>query len=58
MASSSWDQSTFDDGVHFVSVAAVVDVLGKGLAMMDQRDYLLNVSDLLGNTGNVWTMEG
>ena len=27
--SSSWDQSTFDDGVHFVSDPEVVDVLGK-----------------------------
>ena len=28
-ASSSWNQSTFDDGVHFVSVPDVVDVLGE-----------------------------
>ena len=27
--SSSWDQSTLDDGVHFVGIPDVVDVLGE-----------------------------
>ena len=55
-AFSFWDQSTFDNGVHFESVPDVVDVLSHPatvhcLATMDQQDYLTNVPELLGGTG-------
>ena len=49
-----------------MSVPDVVDVLGDviqqqymhGLAMQDQRDFVLNVLGLLGSTGIDWTNEG
>ena len=58
---SSWNQSALDDGVHVVSVPDVVGVLDEVirqkyivLQCRINEEYLLNVPELLGNTGNVW----
>ena len=47
-AFSSWDQSTFDNGVHFESVPDVVDVLGKLL----RYQYIVSQSRI--HDSNSW----
>ena len=49
--------------MHFTNIPDVVDVLGElirqqYIVMQDQRNYLLNVPDLLSNTGSVWKSQG